>query len=240
MLNRKCTVVISLLSAVLLFGSACTQLMVPQESCNFVQNAQEQRVSWKKSELITVAIHESVPDEESISAVVEALEIWEESTGYEIFEFVDVQAEEDIGNYDIRIYWNNDWEDNRQLEQARTLIKWRGNNIYSAVIGVNAEHNSFFTGTFAESGKVDLVALMVHEIGHALGLNHVHDTNSVMEPSLATGFAERRKPFLEDLESMSCEYSVSDEVIAGLQEESITESKVTGHDHAEHHDHYFE
>lgn len=168
-------------------------------------NSQQQRVSWKTDQLLTIGVQEGYGSEENLDGVIQAIQIWEEELGYELFNYVGVVTAEEAGDLDIKIMWVYDWDDESKSEQAKTLIKWRGDNIYSATIGVNAEHHKFFVSS-REFKKVDLVALQVHEIGHALGLAHTHDHQSVMLPELATNYDQRRIPTDYDNASISCEY----------------------------------
>lgn len=183
---------------------SCTSEITPEESCNFVQNSQGQRVSWNTEKLITVGVEANIADEEYLRAIESSLQIWEESLGYQVFDYLGVVSDELAGELDIRIFWEYDWDDNNSREQAKTLIKWRGDTIYSATIGVNEEHHNFFIDS-PERRKVDLVALMVHEVGHALGLAHTHE-HSVMQPELSTNYDGRRFPTENDFSAISCEY----------------------------------
>ncbi|MEC9282635.1 MAG: matrixin family metalloprotease [Bdellovibrionota bacterium] len=190
---------------VLAWLAACTDSIAPQESCDFVMNSQQQRVSWKTSQKLKVGVREGIYDADYVRAIEQALLNWENALGYELFDFYGILPESQMGDMDIKILWIYDWEDDLSREQARTLIKWRGNNIYTASIGINEDDHNFFVDK-ARYGRVDLVALIVHEVGHALGLAHVDDVSSVMYPELATNFDERREPTEEDLAAITCEY----------------------------------
>ncbi len=54
--------------------------------------------------------------------------------------------------------------------------------------------DSEFTGPVSSpvSGKMDLLTLVMHELGHELGLDHAVSVNSLMSESLSTG--TRRTP----------------------------------------------
>lgn len=183
---------------------ACAD-MSPQESHNFVLNSQGQRVSWAKKK-VTVGLHTSAGDADTIYALEEALLIWEQMTGLDLFEYVGVLSQDEINKADIKIYWRKDvWEESKKMEQARTLIQWRGAEIYNAVMGINDKDYDFFVHEKV-FGKVDLVAIFVHELGHALGLDHIIEPNSVMQPQLAKNVDDRRIPQPGDIESLQHEY----------------------------------
>ena len=171
-----------------------------------MQNSQKQRVSWKVDRALSVAIAQEDFPAQYLPAVEKALAIWAQDLGAQSFQFYGPLPASQIGDMDIKIYWSTDWDDENRREQARTLIKWRGSSIYSASIYINDRHHNFFLDS-PQFGRVDLVALMVHELGHAFGLAHIEE-DSVMLPELASNFAGRRKPTDTDLVNLSCEYNL--------------------------------
>lgn len=103
------------------------------------------------------------------------------------------------------VYWVNDWTSD-PTEQGRTSIKWDISKITEADIKINAKYFKYFkTGDTVSAGKVNLESLMLHEFGHAMGLKHLTDSTSVMQPYLASGI-NRNNPADVDISSLSCEY----------------------------------
>ncbi len=178
-----------------------------QESCNFVQNSQGIRVSWKASTPFHLIITAGVPPEYD-NAIIQAAKTWNERKPMSL-----VQVHRDnsfpttAGSDGVNgIYWMTDWASDQGAEQARTLIKWDISKLREADIKINAKNFRFFsTGDINRSGKVNLESLMLHEIGHAIGLKHITDSTSSMQPYLASSF-DRNNPGDIDIQSLNCEY----------------------------------
>lgn len=191
------------------FTQACSRPQAPEASCNFVQNPEQQRVSWKKRTPVKLYLHSSVPAE--AYAVIER-SIAEYNLklggGTEVFKIMARGASGDLNprkdGYSM-IYWFDTWDPNRTTEQARTTIYWSGTEIFEADIRVNAADFSYYFGENSNFSEVDLQSLMVHELGHALGLAHNVNHGSVMNFTLDHG-QDRRKLDDVDLASLKCEY----------------------------------
>lgn len=196
----------------------CAQKLEPEEPCNFVQNSQQQRVSWKGQTPIVMFIHESVPEGHR-QAIVDAMSRWEHAMKMVLFKYggVKVGAATPAKEGESVIYWFKTWSEEKRTEQARTTIYWTGDRITEADIYINDKNFDYFSDasdcepgqTELECrvllGKVDLESLLVHELGHVLGLQHNSQNGSVMFESLSSG-TKRREPNPVDLESLKCEY----------------------------------
>ncbi|MNL56538.1 Matrixin [compost metagenome] len=89
-------------------------------------------------------------------------------------------------------------------EQARTNLYWIGDQIQEADIRVNASKYSFYwNGT--GGGSVNIEALILHELGHVLGLKHKDNEGSVMATYLANG-SDRTALAPADTTNLQCEY----------------------------------
>ena len=194
--------------AVALILQACGRQLSPESSCNFVQNSQKQRVSWKNG-LARMYIHESVP-REYFEAIYRAAEVWNQQIGREVISIEAVVGGSGVSaqdGYNI-IYYMKTWDEAKASEQARTTIYWSGDRIYEADVRINGSGNYhlFAAGPELESGKVDMESLIIHEFGHVLGLAHTNGAQeSVMQAFLSSGIDRREVTEFDD-SSLSCEY----------------------------------
>lgn len=192
-----------LLSSALLGLNACGNAR-PEEGCNFVQNSSAQRVSWADNTPITLYVDRSFPPE-FFGAIEQAIEQWNSARGRGLLKiggWINTSSGPARDGANV-IYWMGSWEADRPFEHARTTVYWAGDRIYEADIRVNARNFRYSMG--AAGGTVDIVSLLVHEVGHVLGLTHSEFRGSVMATSLANA-TERRIPSLDDVNSLKCEY----------------------------------
>jgi len=188
---------------------ACSRPLPPQESCNFVQNPELQRVSWKKNLPLKLYLHSSVPSE-AYAAIDRAIKEYNDKLGggEEIFRVVSRSQGGDMNpqrdGYSM-IYWFKTWDAAKPTEQARTTIYWQGAEIFEADMRINAYNFRYYYGDDSSFSDVDLDSLVLHELGHALGLAHNQASGSVMNVTLDQG-QDRRKLGTIDMSSLKCEY----------------------------------
>jgi len=186
---------------------ACQPKLTPEEDCNFVMSSEIQRVSWKANLPVKMYISPEVPIELR-QAVRIAASKWNLEIGKEallIYEDDNTPTKSIKDGINI-ISWETSWNVNRPSEQARTTITWRGDTINEADILVNAKNHQFSAFGEINPSKIDFTALMVHELGHVLGLQHVTGEPSVMNPTLALNTA-RIDIESVDADSLKCEYN---------------------------------
>ncbi len=199
---------------ILLVTQACSRQLDPEAPCNFVQSSQLQRVSWKEDLPVKLMVHASVPSD-AYPAIEAAVRHWNQEVarqGITKPAFVvniwgvggAIASDQDFNNM---IYWMNTWEPTLTFQQARTTIYWTGSRIYEADIRINSRDHLFsFSNEEDLIENVDFQSLMVHELGHVLGLAHTESEQSVMQTELAGGVA-RRSLGQEDLSAVGCEYN---------------------------------
>lgn len=206
-LRLRTTIAIVLAAAGLM--QACSRPLKPQESCNFVQNPEQQRVSWKGRGPVKLYVHSSVPVE-AYPVIDRAIAEYNLKVGggRELLRVVARGASGDMNpgrdGYSM-IYWFKTWDSNKPTEQARTTIYWTGTEIFEADIRINALNFHYYFGEDTNFNHLDLASLLVHEFGHALGLAHNSSDGSVMAITLDQGQVRRNLGDV-DIASLKCEY----------------------------------
>lgn len=204
---RLRTLVLSILIVSTVGLVACQPKLKPEEDCNFVMSSEIQRVSWKDKTPIKLYISSEVPIELRESVRIAASK-WNLQIGKEallIYESDNTPTDAVKDGINI-ISWETAWNPNKPSEQARTTITWRGDTISEADILVNAKNHQYSAFGERDPNKIDFTALMVHELGHVLGLQHVTGEPSVMAPTLALN--EPRINIQQvDADSLKCEYN---------------------------------
>lgn len=179
---------------------------IPQD-CGFVQNSFGERVSWKEEGVIKLYVHDSVPSA-FFPAIQSAALTWEKSLGRRLFQIETVKISGPIAPHEDGkniIYFMNTWEERRTTEQGRTSIYWNGDQIIEADVRINAKDFQFYWHEVGGMGSVNFEALILHEMGHVLGLKHKDKEGSVMATFLPSG-VNRTHLAGVDKANLQCEY----------------------------------
>lgn len=190
------------------------------DDCGFVQNVYGQRISWKRQLPLQVYVNSSVPAQLK-PAIHRAAATWEKNAGQKIFEIIEESssssASPNMPSRDRKngIYFLSNWESDRQSEQGRTSVYWAGDEIQEADVRINAANFGYYdqdpknivriTKSSNSSDGYNFEALMLHELGHFLGLKHREADGTVMATHLAP-YNDRVSLSQTDAESVQCEY----------------------------------
>lgn len=193
------------------FGLSGCSPKKAQDDCGFVQNVYGERISWKGQLPIPLVLHRNLIIED-IQAVEAAIKVWGDFAGRPLFYIAGTdysgaeKAQMDGVNV---IYKMNTWDPAKPNEQGRTAMYWVGDQMKEGDILLNASPR-FNLYTDFPKGKenqadVHLESLLVHELGHMLGLKHNDQTPGVMGTYLE---AAAVRTSLGDAEraSLACEY----------------------------------
>jgi hypothetical protein len=177
-----------------------------QDSCHFARNSVGVRISWKGSMPVNMIIHNSVPNKYDAD-IISAANRWNAAIGRTLINVARDNSYSDGPGNDKKnvIYWSTTWDSSNTKEQARTSTHTDLSRIVDADIKINASSfNYSLTAQALGTSAVNLESLLLHEMGHVLGLQHF-ENNGVMSPYLAGG--KIRFDFSnEELSELSCEY----------------------------------
>ena len=175
-----------------------------QAPCGFVQNAYGQRVSLKDGPPIKLYYDANFPTQ-YYNDVQAGIDTWEKVIGRKVFDLQPDPLPASNPSQDgvSVIYWMTTWDSALRSQQANTTIYWDGDQITEADMKFDASYYAMSDNP--ANTTVDMASLVVHELGHVLGLKHDDADPSVMATYLASGF-ERRVLYPEDVDHIKCEY----------------------------------
>jgi Matrixin len=195
-----------------------------QNQCGFVQNVYGQRISWKTKGPIELVIAKDIPVQLR-PAIYRAAATWEKIVGEKLFNLTEDYlraGERPSKDGKNGIYFLSTWESDRKSEQGRTTVYWGADQIMEADIRINALDFSYYdqnqkdlvvatsranlANAMTTSEGYSFEALILHEMGHMLGLKHAEDKGSVMATHLSA-FTDRTQPSVTDIQSLQCGYS---------------------------------
>ena len=132
--------------SILFLASCATQ---KEESCGFVKNGSDHRLSWNNNLPVALWMHPNVPDELK-HALYTGAETWEENYNKDFFNIQELpEGSSVVPRRDSRsiIYWDDQWGGNKDKasEQAKTTIYWMGSQIIDSDIRFNAQDYAYYT-----------------------------------------------------------------------------------------------
>lgn len=177
---------------------------VPENSCTFIQNHEQQRVSWGNQIPINFYVDKNYPDD-AINALERAFSVWESAVGRQLFRVIGRTEGSPLKDGQSVIYWLDQWEPEKYNEQARTTVYSSWDQIIETDIRFNNKNFKFaFTDNMTYQ-EVHLESLLIHELGHSLGLGHNDTVKSVMNIQLSNKYI-RNVLIEEDKNNIHCEY----------------------------------
>lgn len=178
-----------------------------EDECGYIQNEFGQRVSWKTRVPVEFLVSKSIPAE-FYEDLTEAAEIWNRASGKKIIVINVSQLDTtEFSTSDLKntITGYTEWDDTKSTQQAVTIVKYKGALISEADIKINLKDFVYYTKDPQNSSQVHFGSLLVHELGHALGLKHGLVKPTVMWSTLASSLI-RTNLSSADTTSLGCEY----------------------------------
>lgn len=155
-------------------------------NCKGVQtNQYGEAIQWRRLP-IQIHINNNFPTQLR-AGIYKAVDTWERATGMSLFSIEEGETFR-IAADSINVITFLTSYKRSSNEEGNTSIAWRGDEIVDADILINGETYSYYVDqSDKQSNKLNIEALMLHELGHLLGLEHSKEEASVMSPTLAFG-----------------------------------------------------
>ncbi len=185
-----------------------TRLASAAESdCGYVQNLYGERVSWKKNIPVTLKMSASFPSEYR-PVLEDAIQHWNDAAGMTLLRTIENPGDKSptaTKNSVNTVHWVTEWSESQKKIQALTDLYWRGHQLTEADIRIDAKYFNFYVDHASTPYDIHLKSLLIHELGHVLGLKHRSTVPSVMW-SVLNGASVRQTLSNADKESLKCEY----------------------------------
>lgn len=171
----------------------------------FAKTPKGQDLTWGAQFPVVMKAHQSVP-KKFLPAIEGAMKTWNQALGFQAFALSKSLSVEkqNLKNTESEIIWHTNWSNKSPNLQGQTSLNWLKASIVEADIHINAVH--FLLSLNPSPDEVDAESLILHELGHVLGLNHHSEPQSVMLEGLKLG-ETRRTLSEDDKTTVQCHYS---------------------------------
>lgn len=189
-----------------LLSLGCSRILPPEEPCGFKLSFSMQRISWKNNTPIKVRY--SYEWQKSwVEALKRAANTWNQAAGRELLQILPSTRNVQGLLFDGDNIVNSEFEwSSSAVIQAYTKVYSVASVIFEADIILNQYDYKFYVNSEDEvMGAVHLESLLLHELGHLLGLVHEENVPSAMSPSL--NFNTERTLSESDVANIRCEYA---------------------------------
>ncbi len=175
-----------------------------EEECGFQQNSNGARISWNQNLPIQI-IHDTNVNFDYKTKIEIAVNKWNSAAGKSLFTYNKNSPQKITSSAYAQLSFETDWAGSSDHIQGLTYLAYTDNQIYQAKIRLNADNFNFDLENSGTQKDIDLESLLIHELGHTLGLKHKTQSNTVMQPFLAEQVV-RNKISAEDKANIGCEY----------------------------------
>lgn len=180
-----------------------------EPKCGFLQDESGARQSWNLSLPVSLHVDSQIAnDAEVLNALNLSAQQWNLALGKTLIRIEPSPKTyaSSFGQNDLNlISFINPWPF-KQNQTAITQVRWVGGQLLEADIIFNTEHRVYYYGVESPTvNEFDFLSVAIHELGHALGLDHSKNKDSVMYPYLFAGEVNRTiTP--QDVVNLKCEY----------------------------------
>lgn len=143
---------------------------------------------------VQMILHESFP-KEHIQTLKNAMDVWNKSSGKKLLVLKDgvTKNKQDRDGLNV-IYWETNWDKEENYE---------GLTINYFLMTPITESDVIINSRYVTKEHIDFETLLIHELGHVLGLDHSEDNDSVMLPTLPA-YTQRHALGWQDKSNLKC------------------------------------
>lgn len=152
-------------------------------------------------EAVVLRIHNNFPTE-YLPTLKASADVWNNAASRTVFVIGDKYHQEltpdRVHTLSFPTVWFDTWN-----TQARAYLRMAGAKIIDADVMFNRNYSFSLAGEPAQRTKISLQSLMIHELGHVLGMQH--EAGTVMNETLSWG-EDRITLTQRDVDRLRCHY----------------------------------